>query len=441
MSPHLTCRRLASFASIAVAICSVALPANGQTRPDTLFLDDLQRAAEQADRRSVQTELLAKQSILRLQSIRNERLPALNASGTAQYLSDVPQIGAVLPGARIPSPPNDQYDGSIALRQPLFDPTRKSRVVVEQAQTLESQARVRTALWQQRAAVTEAFFGVVLRDAQLRALDVAITDLDARMRVASNRVASGAALPSEKLLIEAERARRLQSRDELVIERDATRDVLSALVARDLPAGAVLSVRLPAASAVFARATADTLHARPEFAQFERTRAVFDARRAVTAAQDLPRVSAFGRSGYGRPGLNALGRSFDTFWTAGVQVEWTPWNWGRTRRDLEVQTLQEASVRSDEAAFRESLTRTTLADRARMQSLERSLAADDSIVTLRERILRETRIRYDEGEVNAADYIARLSEHLNAQLDRDVRRVRLDEARVRYLTTLGLEVR
>ena len=76
-----------------------------------------------------------------------------------------------------------------------------------------------------------------------------------------------------------------------------------------------------------------------------------------------------------------------------------------------------------------------------MQSLQHSLMADDSIVSLRERILRETRLRYDEGEVNAADYIARLTEHLNAQLDRDLRRVRLDESRARYLTTLGLEVR
>ncbi len=441
MSTRLCADLRRSCAGIAVAVCALTLPANGQARPDTLFLDDLQRAAEQVDRRGVQTELLAKQSLLRLQSIRSERFPALTATGTAQYLSDVPQIGAVLPGVRIPSPYNDQYDGSIALRQPLFDATRRSRTVVEQAQNLESQARIRTALWQQRAAVSEAFFGVALRDAQLRALDVAIAGLDARMRVASTRVGSGAALPSEQLLIEAERARRMQSREELVIERAATYDLLSALVARELPAGAVLSVRLPATSATLARVTADTLHARPEFAQFERTRAVFDARRAVTTAQDLPRVSAFGRTGYGRPGLNALGRSFDAYWTAGVQVEWTPWNWGRTRRELEVQSLQDATVRSDEAAFRESLTRAALTERARMQSLERSLAADDSIVILRERILQETRLRYDEGEVNAADYIARLSEHLAAQLDRDVRRLRLNEARARYLTTLGLEVR
>ena len=179
----------------------------------------------------------------------------------------------------------------------------------------------------------------------------------------------------------------------------------------------------------------------PEFAQFERTRALLDARRAATTAQDLPRLSAFGRSGYGRPGLNPLGRSFDTYWSAGLQLEWTPWNWGRTHRDLEVLTLQEAVVRSDEAAFQDGIARAGITERARLQALASSLVTDDSIVSLRDRILRETRLRYDEGEVNAADYIARLSEHLSAQLDRDLRRVRLDEARARYLTMLGLEVR
>jgi hypothetical protein len=62
-------------------------------------------------------------------------------------------------------------------------------------------------------------------------------------------------------------------------------------------------------------------------------------------------------------------------------------------------------------------------------------------VALRERILVETRLRHDEGEVNSADYIARLTEHLGAQLEAAARRVRLQESRARYLTILGREVR
>jgi hypothetical protein len=51
------------------------------------------------------------------------------------------------------------------------------------------------------------------------------------------------------------------------------------------------------------------------------------------------------------------------------------------------------------------------------------------------------RLRFDEGEVTSADYVARLADATAAQLDRDTRRIRLSEARARYLTTIGREVR
>ena len=430
---------------LSCAIAAVAVPAHlrAQTSAahDTIYLDELQHAAERTDLRDAQLSLISRQSQLRQRSIRSERMPTVNATATAQYLSDVPNVGAAIPSAHIPGTPNDQYDSYVSVRQPLLDPTRRQRVLVEQATAQDAEARVHAALFQQRAAVSDAFFGVVLRTAQLQSLDVAIADLEERRKVASTRVTAGAALPSEQLLLQAELERRRQSRDELLVDRDAARDVLAALIHRELPAGATYVVRAPVRGAVYAATVADTLHARPEFRQYATAQALLDARREAIAAQDMPRVSLFGRSGYGRPGLNPLGRSFNTYWTAGLQVEWSAWNWGRTRRELDAQALQQDIVRNDEAAFSDGLRRAAITARAQVRSLEQTLIADDSIIALRERILRETRLRFDEGEVNAADYVARLSEQLSVTLDRDTHRVRLDEARARYLTTLGLEVR
>jgi outer membrane protein TolC len=411
------------------------------TRVDTLWLDNLQRAAERNDPRNAQVALSAAQSELRLQGIRTERLPGVSALGAAQYLSDVARIGAVLPGVSIPGPRNDQVDTWVSVRQSLHDPTRRARVALDSAQTLETQSRTRSAIWQQRAAVSEAFFGALLRDAQVRSIDVAITDLDTRITVAARRVASGVALPSEQLLLLAERERRTQSRDELTTDRDASRAVLAALTGLTIPDNTVLQTPSAIATTLLDARLADTVRARPEFDQFERSLALVDARRAVTLTQDKLKLSAFGRAGYGRPGLNPLGADFASYWTAGIQAEWPVWTWGRARRDAEVQELQRRIVSTDESAFREAMRRATIAERARITSLERTMQFDDSIVAMRARILRETRLRHDEGEVSAADYVSRLSEHLAAQLDRDTHRVRLAESRARYLTTLGLEVR
>ena len=426
-----------------IAILAILSTASGQIgaqqRPDTLYLDELQHAAEAADRRHAQTALMATQSARRLETIRNERLPAIATVGSAQYVSDVVGVGAILPGSAIGAPPHDQYDAYLTLRQPLLDPTRASRATAERASEAELAARIRTATWQQRTAVTDAFFTARLRERQIATLTAAMEELAARLATARTRVSGGAALPSEALLIEVELRRREQARDEVAVDLTAARELIGAITARPVPAGAVLATRLDATDASVPRA--DSVRSRPEFAQFDRARDAILARRAATAAQDRPRIAAFGRTGYGRPGLNPLNRSFDAYWLAGVQVEWSPWNWGRTRRELEVQQLQADMLRSDEAAFRDALNRTTIAQRAQVASLRQSVAADDSIIDLRARILREARLRFDEGEMGSADYVARFTDHLTAQLDRDTRRVRLDEARARYLTTLGLEVR
>ncbi len=428
------------FAIVAASSRLNAQPVRRDTvRRDTVRLDALQHAAEEHDARAAQLGVIRQQSALRTQNIASETRPTLNVAASAQYVSDVAKLDVALPGGvRVPTPYNEQYDSYLSAREPLFDPTRKSRSGVESAAAAESEARVRVTLFQQRQQVNDAFFAIKLYDAQLLAIDNAVSDLEARRKNADTRVAAGASLPSETLLIDAELARRRQSRQELEIQRFSARQILSSLTGVALTDSTVLIVDEVDA---YPNANPLSLDGRPELAQFARARDALDARRKVTASQDLPRLSLVGRAGYGRPGLNALGRSFDTYWTAGVQLEWSAFNWGRSRRELEAQELQRTLIASDESAFTASVQRVLYAQRAQLRALETTVASDAGIVQLRERVLTETRLRYDEGEVTSADYIARLAEATAAQLDRDTHRIRLSEARARFLTTLGREVR
>lgn len=407
---------------------------------DTVTLGALQHMAETTDRRAAQLELLAEQSRLRLATIRREQWPSLTVTGSAQYLSDVPSLGIVLPGGgSVPSPSKDQYDSYLSVQQPIIDPTRRGRIAVERAQVAESQARVRAALWQQRLLVSNAYFAIKLLDAQQTTVDAVITDLTARRRAAGERVAAGAALPSESDLLDAEIARQQQARDQAIANRDATREVLSELVGRSIAPDAVL---LDADdNAPLALTGLDTLRARPEYAQFDRTRDVLAAQRDVASARELPRLSVFGRGGYGSPGLNPLGRTFDTYFTTGIQVQWSPWNWGHTERDQQLLTLQQQLLTSEEAAFTENVRRGAITDLGTISALERALVHDDTIIAIRERVVREARLRHDEGELTSAEYVARLTELQTAQLDRDTRRVRLRQAREHYLTITGREAR
>lgn len=419
---------------VLLALATSTVTAHAQ---DTLRLADLQAAAVARDPRGAQVKLIRDQTARRLENIRSERLPSLTVNAQAQHQSDVTSVP--LPGAIMPF--KDTYDAGLGARLRLLDPSRAPRRVVEEAQASEAAARVGAATFAQRLAVNDAWFMARSLDAQRQVIEAAITDLDGQLRLARERVAAGAALPSDTALLLAERMRRRQSLDEVAANWTTALTLLADLTGRPVNGNAVLSAVDLAARARSARDSLDAVRVRPEYQVYRASRDAVQAREDALRAQDKPRLSAFTRGGYGRPGLNMLSREFDTYWQAGIQLEWAPFDWGVARREREAMAILRDVIQSEERAFADRLRRSVQSDLGTIDRLERSLAEDETIIALRERVLRETRLRHSEGVVTVAELIDRDTDLQVARLALVTHRVELEQARARFLTTLGLEVR
>lgn len=427
------------LAAVCLTLPVLPAAAHGQ---DSLRLGALHAAAIRHDPRGAQLDLLAAQSALRVRNVDAEKYPWLTVLGQAQYQSDVVTIPIVLPGgAEPPSPPNDTYDAHLAARQRLYDATRGARREVEQATLAAGQARVRSSLHRVRADVNEAYFTSLLLDAQAAELSAAIVALESQLVVAVQRVEAGAALPGDAAALEAELLRRRQSLDELATGAVAARRVLADLTGRAIGGGDALSVPDLSAEVAQVRASLDAVRARPELDEFARTRELIGVQAHAIAARTRPRVSAYGRAGYGRPGLDLMANEFDTYWLAGVQVEWTPWTWGASAREREALLLQQQISATEEAAFIDGVRRSVTAELAAIDRLVRTLESDEAILELRAGILRETRERFTEGVITSAEYVDRESDVLEARLARLTHGMELARAHARFLTLLGIEIR
>jgi len=321
----------------------------------------------------------------------------------------------------------------------LFDPTRGARLGLERAQLAESQARVNTSLYPLRQNVNDAYFTALLLQERAAVERTSTTDLEAQLKVALLRVREGAALPSEAAILEAALIARRQSLDEIESNKRAALSILADLTGRAISETATLT--LPVYQRSLARNEIDSVKGRPELEQFKRARDVLEAQRSVIARKEMPRVSAFGRAGYGRPGLNPLSREFDTYWLAGLQLDWAPFSWGSNARDRQALAIQGQIAANEEAAFRQAIVRGVETDLASIERLNRVIAADDSIIALRETILRETRARFTEDVVNSSEYVDRQTDLLAAQLARAAHRVELAQAYARLETTTGTGAR
>lgn len=436
----MTTRRSAAVLFLLAALAP-ALRAQA-TSHDSLALGALQATALSRDPRARQLDLLATQSALRERDISAELRPALSVESQAQYQSDVARLPVRLPGgASPPAPPHDTYDAHLSARQLLYDPGITARRAVEGAQLAESRSRVRTTIYALRQSVNDAFFIALRAQTQAAELETGVADLEAQLAVTDARVREGTALPSEAYILRAELLRRRQTIGEWNATRRAALEVLADLTGTPIDSTAPVATPLLAGAVARARAALDAQHARPEFELFARSRDLLAAQERARGARDAPRVSAFGRAGYGQPGLNPLATGFDSYWLAGVQLQWSPWTWGATDRDREVLALQRQIVSTDEAAFSESLRRQVALDAATIDRLEAALHADEEILALRERILVETRARFAEAAVTSAEYVDRQTDLLSAAIARAGHRVELAQASARVLTTLGIEVR
>ena len=409
---------------------------------DTLRLGALQDSAVMRDPRGRELALLMEQSRLRQQNLTAEQRPTLTVEGQAQYQSAVAKIPFSLPGGiSPPTPPHDTYDAHVAAGQKLYDPTIGARRAVEDAQLAESEARLKAELYPLRQNVNDAFFAALQAQSQIAELEHTITDLQAQQRVAAARVREGTALPSEEKALRAEILRRRQSVAEAAASRRAALAILTDLTGKSYDSTTLLGATDLAVEVARARDSLPVLRTRPEYEQFSRSRALLEQEERARKAQDLPRVSAFGRAGYGRPGLNPLSTKFDNYWLTGIQFQWAPWTWGTGRRDRQILELQRQIVTAEEEQFTNTLRRGVEQDLANIDRLESAIREDDEIVALRESILTETRARFNEGVVTSADYVDRQTDVLSARASRALHRVELAQARTRFLNTLGIEVR
>jgi outer membrane protein TolC len=431
---------------VALGAWLLAMPAGAQstrvatTAHDSISYREFLTLASNADPRRQQLALQETATALRLRSIAAERLPSLSVDAQGQYQSAVTSIPITLPGVSIPIPPHDTYDAHLGAEQVLLDPTLDSRRELERARLAESRAQIRTTLYGLRQEVTEAFFTAAALRERMAETDASIADLTARLREMVQRFREGTALRADTSSLAATRDERRQDRLALAADRAAALARLALLTGRPIGDSAVLVPPVTTRLVGDIIRAIDTLHARPEYEQFAAIRERLAQQSRLASVQDLPRISAFGRAGYGRPGLDLLSRDFQTYWLVGVQAHWTPIRWGTTERDRQLLEVEREIVTTNESALTRSLERAVQPMLATIAQLDSALAIDEHVIALREQVAGDARAQLKESVITAATYVDRSTELLTARLRRVQHRVALEQARATLLNTLGVEV-
>ncbi len=347
-------------------------------------------------------------------------LPGVSVSAKASWQSTVTSLPASLPMS-IQEPEQDQYQFSGEISQLIWDGglTAARRKTIEAGTAVEKH-RLDVELYSLNQQIDRLYFGILLMERQKEQTELLRQELELNRERISAFIRNGVAYQSDLDAVEVELLNVQQREIELRSDRKAFISMLSALTGEEIPDGARFQV--PGDDE---RPTLSDENMRPELELFESQRRAIELQRDLLISENLPRVSAFLQAGYGRPGLNMLDPEFDTFYIAGVRVNWELSGLYGYRKKLEKLDSGIENVNAGEESFRLDSRTRFLQGMEEIEKIRQLLKTDDEIICRRQQMKRAAEIQQKNGTISITDLIREINSENRAVQQKAVHEIQL----------------
>jgi len=176
---------------------------------------------------------------------------------------------------------------------------------------------------------------------------------------------------------------------------------------------------------------------RPELKLFDLQKDRLTGMDKLTETKTKPRLLGFGTLGYGRPGLNMLSNDFKGYAMLGAKLSWNVWNWNQTNNERQVFGVQKSIIDTQKDSFNQNLKIALQNNRSEINKYQLLIETDNRIIELRNEITLSSASQLDNGVITSSEYLTEVNAELQARLNLKTHQIKLTQARINYLITLG----
>jgi outer membrane protein TolC len=406
--------------------------ATAQQLPDTLRLEEARRLAVAAYPLMRQQALHEAITQLQTENLNKNYLPQLAANARASYQSDVTKVPLEMPGVAIPSPDKDMYDFYLSLDQVIWDGglTRQQKLL-QQIDLQISQQQLEVELYKIKEQVNGLYFKILLLQQSRQLLIINQQTVAEKLVEINSGVAHGMLLPTSADVLQAQILQLDQNIAEMDADLRANYSMLGELLQLPLSQNTVLLLPDPPVY------TLSFQNQRPEYLLLGMQQNKLQQSRQLTSSAYMPKISATGRAGYGKPGLNMLNNEFDTYYMVGVGARWDIINWNKKNNQLQLLDINSDILQTQKDAFDRSTRVRVIDDISQIEKYSSLIGKDEEIIILRQRITRAAGSQLDNGSITSSDYLDELNRETRANMELELHRIQLSMAKVNYLKTIG----
>ncbi len=361
--------------------------------------------------------------------------PNIIVGASTSYQSDVTEVPFVAPGASSPGFSKDHYSISIDVNQSIFDGGRVSTLKkIESSSEQASLAMIEVELQNVRAQIDELFFGIIILQKQQESLNLIAKDIDEQLGLVQSRVDNGVLLPSNELVLKAELLKLEQQQIALKSVIKSGYDALGLILDTDLKKQPDLTY--PDLEELD-KLDETSIH-RAELELFKAKSTMLEESKGLLKADKLPTLSAFAKTAYARPGLNAFEDDMQLYWMVGLKAQWSFRNWHNASKKNEVLLLEQRTIVKEEEVFTLQLDASLAQDYERIISLKDQIELDKEIIELRKQVVAEKKNLLENGVITSTEWITELNAEHRARLNLEAHQTELVKTNIEYLTKKGI---
>lgn len=375
--------------------------------------------------------LFEKQNALDIDVIKTEKLPKLGFSAQATYQSDVTSIPIVIPNNTIEPPNKDQYKATVSINQLIYGGGLiDASAMVKSASLKTQQKQVEVNLYQLKKQLNQLYFSILLLQEKRALLTAKKIQLEATLKEVKIGIKFGMLLPSSGSVLEAELIKIEQQFFEIDLNKISLIETLSKLIGQDISNKTTLEN--PEISS-----SLQSEIKRPELALFQLQKEQIEASEKLITKKNSPKILGFATGGYGNPGLNMLDNSFQTFYLAGLKLNWTIFDWNATKKERQSIQVSKEIIDSQQEIFELSTTIELNQQESEINKISNFIESDKAIIELRKKILNSAASQLKNGVITASSYITELTNLYEAENNLSTHKIQLLLAKANYNTTKG----
>ncbi|HEY9048479.1 MAG TPA: TolC family protein [Ohtaekwangia sp.] len=409
----------------------LVLPAHAQA-DYPLTLEECYTLAEQNYPLTKQRELIRQSREYSVDNVLKGYLPQFSINGQASYQSDVTQIPIKVPGTDIHVLSKDQYKVYAEVNQVVYDggATRQQQHAQEMNALVEEQ-KLDVELYKLRERINQLYFGVLLTDEQLLQNELLKNDINIGLKKTQAAIDNGTAFKSRADVLRAELLKANQRTTELVAMRKAYLDVLGLFLNRSLPD--VTTLAKPVVLTL-----SNEIH-RPELKLYDFQNTSIDIQRELISVKNRPRLSLFLQGGYGRPALNMLSNSFESYYIGGARLSWSLSGLYTSRKEKAILNNSSRTIQLQRETFLFNTHASLRQQNAEIIKLQQLLQSDDEIITLRESVKTAASAQLENGVIDTSDYLREVNAEDQSRQTKIYHQIQLLLAQYNQQTIVGNE--